>query len=369
MALEAQIDIGAGGAGVAAASQTGGWDVARGEDRAMLQAAAALQRELGKPLARFYWPDFFLSAGLGYGALALAIAGVHPLVTAAAVVVAILALYRAALFIHELTHLRSGALPGFRIAWNLVLGIPMMVPSFLYEGVHNVHHLRTKYGTPEDPEYLALARMSPWSLPVFLLISVLAPVALLLRFGLLGPLSFVIPPLRRFVVESCSALEINMEFKRPAPTGSFRRDWLVQEVATSVWTIGLFALTVAGTVPLRAYLFYLGTLSGVALLNQVRTLVAHVWESEGETMTITAQYLDSVNVPPPGILPLLWAPVGLRYHALHHLLPNMPYHALEEAHRRLSTTLGARSAYHGANYRGITWLLIRMIREPAHRTG
>ena len=27
--------------------------------------------------------------------------------------------------------------------------------------------------------------------------------------------------------------------------------------------------------------------------------------------------------------------VGLRYHALHHLMPSMPYHSLPEAHRRL----------------------------------
>ncbi len=40
-------------------------------------------------------------------------------------------------------------------------------------------------------------------------------------------------------------------------------------------------------------------------------------------MSVTAQYLDSVNVPPPGTLPALWAPVGLRYHALHHLLPGL----------------------------------------------
>ena len=75
-------------------------------------------------------------------------------------------------------------------------------------------------------------------------------------------------------------------------------------------------------------------------LNQVRTLVAHLWENDGEPMSVTAQYLDSVNVPPPATLPALWAPVGLRYHALHHLLPGVPYHNLGEAHRRISAALG-----------------------------
>ena len=40
-------------------------------------------------------------------------------------------------------------------------------------------------------------------------------------------------------------------------------------------------------------------------LNQVRTLVAHLWENDGEPMSVTAQYLDSVNVPPPATLPAL----------------------------------------------------------------
>jgi len=100
-----------------------------------------------------------------------------------------------------------------------------------------------------------------------------------------------------------------------------------------------------------------------AVLNQARTLVAHLWENEGETMTVTGQYLDSVNVPPPGWVTVLWAPVGLRYHALHHLLPSLPYHALTEAHRRLCAELGAGSTYARSNYPGLFPLLGRLVRS------
>ncbi len=103
--------------------------------------------------------------------------------------------------------------------------------------------------------------------------------------------------------------------------------------------------------------------SGTTLINQVRTLVAHLWENDGEAMTVTAQYLDSVNVPPPALLPGLWAPVGLRYHALHHLLPSLPYHALGEAHRRLSAALEAASPYHRASYPGLPGLVWKIGRS------
>ena len=108
-------------------------------------------------------------------------------------------------------------------------------------------------------------------------------------------------------------------------------------------------------------------MSGTALLNQLRTLVAHLWENEGDAMTVTAQYLDSVNVPPPAFMAPVWAPVGLRYHALHHLLPSLPYHALGEAHRRLQAQLGGQSTYGKASYPGLFMLVGRLARNTMRR--
>ena len=342
-----------------------GWHSQIADDKAMLRAARDLTKDISDHRAAIYWTDMLGSAAIGYAALTGAILASNTIVAVALCLVAVLALYRALLFIHEISHFRNGALPGFRTAWNLAVGIPMLTPSFMYEQVHTLHHKRTQYGTVEDPEYLPLALMTAWSLPLFVVVSILAPVALLFRFAVLVPLGALIPAVRRIVWQRASALAINPEFRRRPPEGDLRPRVLIQEAGGAAWSWLLVgSVFVFGWKPL---LMALGVASVVALLNQLRTLVAHLWENEGEAMTVTAQFLDSVNVPPPGRIAELWAPVGLRYHALHHLMPSMPYHALPEAHRRLAKELGESSTYHGANHAGMGVLVTRIARSTMGR--
>jgi fatty acid desaturase len=331
------------------------------DDMAMLRTASELTRDLNAPKPSVYWADFLASAGIGYAALFGAIFASSTGFAIAVAIISVLALYRAGSFIHELTHIKHAAVPGFRLVWNILVGVPLLVPSFMYEGVHNLHHARTRYGTAEDPEYLPLARMKPWTVPFFVVVSALAPIALLFRYAVLAPLSALIPPLRTIVVERYSGLVINPDFRRRMSEGELRRNWIIQESAASLWAIALLSAVATGFIPLTAFLIALGIASGTIVLNQVRTLVAHLWDNDGDVLTVTAQFLDSVNVPPPALLPALWAPVGLRYHAIHHLLPGLPYHALGEAHRRLSAALPHDSYYHQGNYKGLPGLVSRLV--------
>ncbi|WP_265530546.1 fatty acid desaturase family protein [Sphingomicrobium marinum] len=329
-----------------------------GDDKALLKAAAQLTRGLNTPNPTIFWLDMLGSALLGYAALAFAMFGEGTGLRIGAGLLAVLALYRAGSFIHEISHIKKGDLPYFRLVWNALVGVPLFAPSFMYEGVHNQHHAKTKYGTKDDPEYLPLASMKPWSLPIFMIGGTLAPFLLFFRFAILAPISFVSKRVRDEVVGRYSGLQINPEFRRERPVGDAARQFTYQEVAAFAWSWILIAALVGGVLPLGAFAIFMGVACGLMGLNQLRTMVAHFWENDTqEPMSVTAQYLDSVNVPPPGLLPALWAPVGLRYHALHHLLPGVPYHNLGEAHRRLVAELEDSSLYHRTSRRGL-WTLV-----------
>jgi fatty acid desaturase len=176
--------------------------------------------------------------------------------------------------------------------------------------------------------------------------------------------------LRRVVVGQLSAMSINPAFRRQDLAFSRSAAWRVQEIAAWLWSWLLVGLVVLGGTAARFVLTGAAIMAVVALVNQLRTLVAHAWTSDGQPMSFTNQFLDSINVPPPGFLPLLWAPVGLRYHALHHLLPGIPYHRLAEAHRRLAGSLPTESAYHRSQHRGL-WAPLRALigRSSAHSGG
>lgn len=335
------------------------------DDMAMLRAAVERTRDISEARAAIYWPDMLLSATLGYAALAGAILLDGMAIRIGCGLVSVFALYRALLFIHELTHIHKDALPGFRFVWNLLVGIPLLTPSFMYEGVHTLHHARTRYGTPDDPEYLPLALMKPATLPSFILIALILPPALLLRNAILVPLGAILPPLRRLVWERFSSLSINPAFRRRPPEGAMKTMVFWQELGTMLWAWAL--LTLAWLASWQPLAIALAVTSGAAVLNQIRTLVAHLWRNDGQAMTVTAQYLDSVNVPPPALLSPLWAPVGLRYHATHHLLPSMPYHSLGEAHRRMCAELGEQSTYSAASYPGLMPLVAQLVRSTMSR--
>jgi fatty acid desaturase len=298
------------------------------------------------PCPARYWLDFLGSVLCFYGGFAIVAAArlAIPLKLLAFATSA-LGLYRAVIFIHELAHFPPGRMRCFRMAWNLCCGIPVLAPDFLYEA-HADHHRRATYGTADDGEYLPWGRRgSRPTILVFAASSLLAMAGGIVRFGGLGPLSWGNQRLRRWVAIHASSLAVDTRYCRTLPAPAQERRWRRQEALVFLYLCAVGALLLTRLVPLRWVLLLYLTVSAALLLNSLRTLVAHRYRSAGTPLTMTGQLLDSVNYPRRGWLNELWAPVGLRFHATHHLFPGIPYHNLAAAHARLLRLLPPDSPY------------------------
>jgi fatty acid desaturase len=121
------------------------------------------------------------------------------------------------------------------------------------------------------------------------------------------------------------------------------------------------------TILVRIYFLFLFS-SG---LNYARTLGAHRYLSRGGAATYLEQLLDSYTIPGNPLLTEIWAPLGMRYHALHHLVPSMPYHNMGKAHRRLIRDLPKDSPYRETirgNLRSAVLEVVRNAWNSGHQT-
>ena len=325
-----------------------------------------------------YWSDMLASAGLGWGFFGLSLyAPLGSVAYLGCSGVAILALLRAVLFIHELAHLKRRAVPGFETAWLILVGLPLMVPSVMYDP-HGDHHRQATFGTPDDPEYLPLAHAHPLGLVRFVVQVSIVPVLLAMRWGLIGPLAACLPWLRRCVIRHASSLVINPHYRRPLPSKQQRTRFATQEAGAGIvfWSVALGCYL--GWIPPAWLLQWSLTGAGILAVNQVRTLAAHRYVSQGRAVTTVDQVLDSITLRSYSlnadlclkrrsalftVLTAAAAPVGLRYHALHHFLPTVPYHSLGVLHRRLEVELGQDSPYRQTYQSGIVSAISALVRR------
>jgi len=312
-----------------------------------LREAHYLVRDLMTPNPWIYWIDFLFHNSLGWAAFIIVLS--TPLFSAwqvVAAIVATLAFYRAAIFIHELAHLKKGTFRLFRLVWNVTCGIPLLVPSFTYDGVHNDHHKRDIYGTSKDGEYIPFATLKPTAMIGYVLLSFLLPFFFIVRFLVLTPLSYLIPPLRKLVWERASSLTIDMSYQRAENAIRNDKHWRLQEFATFVFVTTAIVCIALDILTYKALVLWYAIAMFIFFINSLRTLSAHAYRNPGDhEMDFAEQYLDSINVPGNLLITALWAPVGLRYHATHHLFMSLPYHNLGKAQRRLVAGLSDNTLY------------------------
>ena len=303
-----------------------------------------LVADLHVPRPGIFWTDLVSSAVVGWSAF---VAAVFSTPFSAAMwmsgLLSALALYRGVCFTHELAHLQRRAIPGFETSWNVLFGIPLLLPSFTYLGVHQSHHSLSSYGTKDDPEYLPFAKSRRLMIIFAIQSSLLMPIALVVRFLLVAPFGLAWPALHRWLEAHASSFAMNPDYRRAVgPDMAIKmRRW---ELAMLVFWGAVFAMMYVGVLPPRAFAIWLGILTFVSMLNTMRVLGAHEYDSEGAMLSRHGQLQDSIDTP-GGPWTELWAPVGLRYHALHHYFPGIPYHNLGKAYARVVAALPSDAAY------------------------
>ena len=130
------------------------------DDMAMMRAAEELTADIAEARPGIYWTDMLGSALLGYAALAGTILAGNVWLALASGVVAVLLLYRALLFIHELTHVwqhQSGINlilrrhPFCRYAYALTPGKPLTRYGIEQQAmiVEDAFRLRHERAAPE----------------------------------------------------------------------------------------------------------------------------------------------------------------------------------------------------------------------------
>lgn len=342
-------------------------------DALLIPESRAIVRDLMKPNPLIYWVDFLITVSIGYTA-----AGFYFLLAdwgqawspqqIICFVVAAFAFHRVANFMHELSHFRrTKSMKSFYYGWNILAGVPMMIPSYFFEA-HLAHHTVEHYGTGSDCEYVPVGKGPLGKIARFFGQLFLQPLYVLTRFILVAPLEFVHPGIRRWTLNRFSKFVFVWRCNHDLPHDAPVRFYLLMDVliwmrATAIVVTPLIGLN-PWYRPLQLYALAVFTL----FLHYFRSLGAHHYVSDGRAVNFRDQLLDSINIKGWGILTELLFPVGLRYHALHHLFPQMPYHNLGKAHRRLMEQLPEGALYRELEYPSF-YSVLKSLWKNARRGG
>jgi fatty acid desaturase len=293
-----------------------------------------------------YWLDFLISMTLAYSFASVYLtAPLGSLWQAAAYPLAVFWIYRLGSLVHEVCHLAHHELRLFKITWNLLAGVMTLAPSPFFTRHHRDHHSARMYGTPQDPEYIVNV-FRPGSLPSLLAYALLVaafPLIVFLRF-LSSPLTFLHPRLRQWVLTHASSLTMNFRYQRKLNRFD-RRIVTAVELLCCLRAAGMLLVVAFGAAHWTRLPLLYSIALGVLVLNQLRLLADHHFDADSGPSEMDDHLRDSCNHTGRDFLTRLLYPFAIRYHALHHLFPTLPYHNLKAAHAHLLAHLPADSPY------------------------
>lgn len=293
-----------------------------------------------RPNILLYFCDFMLSVIIGNFFLIEATDPSHPLlIKAACIVISSLALFRASAFMHEVFHLDK-KLKGSGFIYNLFHGFLHKAPLYNYDS-HRYHHAPATYGTIDDPEYERLADQSAFHVLFFypFIIMAIAPIFLVVRWVLVPfLLPFIGHKARHWIYINASTLVMHIPYVRPEPSEKQIRDWYVQDTGCAIYTLAVAGLIYSGILSITILVAWYFVAYFLCVMNYFRAMLNHRYITGFQVTNHKQQVLDSITYP-LSIFNVWFYPVGLGYHALHHMFPQIPYHNMGKVHRILMREL------------------------------
>jgi fatty acid desaturase len=261
-------------------------------------------------------------------------------------------LYKGTMLIHEVSHL-SKKIPGYKLAYNILLGYPNSYPAYIYD-THLFHHGKKTYGTVKDPEYAFIKDYSLITLIRPLLTSFLLPIMQVFRFvilPLITPFSSI--NFKRALYQKYSTLVFSLEYIRPIKNESKElKMMMTQDLICSVYKVVLVTLVLLKVLPFQFIINFYFAFVIASLINMYRALFNHLYANETLTSLSWEDHLLDTATIKSGFFTKLIFVNGLSYHAIHHLFPEMPYHNLEKAHKILEKHLPDNHIYKQNIYSG-----------------
>ena len=168
------------------------------------------------------------------------------------------------------------------------------------------------------------------------------------------------------VLGKASSLSIDLNYKRTRSSLNTVPMWKAQEAITCLYGWTFLFLIIQGVFPYSVFSLWFLIFGAVFFINSLRTLVAHCYRHSGnKNLNLSEQLIDSINIP-ESLFGILWAPVGLRFHATHHLIPEIPYHSLGKTHRRLLEKFSEKNLYIQTSSRSLCSALKRLWKESGN---
>ncbi len=305
-----------------------------------LKELQALTKDLLPLNLKRFWADLIIAAIVAWSFLYISFHSPNGgLVQILSLLVATLAFYRGANFVHDISH-SHGELNSFKTAYNILFGFFLRVPAYLGDS-HRDHHSAAKFGTKLDPEYAPWGHRHEWNVFRPLVACFISPFLLFFRMVFIT-FAYLVRGigLQQQVFVHLSSIVMNFSYARSSFTEEQLNEMMESDVFCLLYALMSFLIWASFHFSFVGFLGYYSIFVLSNGLFSFRALGNHRYQSKFEKQGAGAQFFDSVSIIDDHsliskIVTPVWAPLHSNFHSIHHLLPHMPYHAMPEIHRRL----------------------------------